>query len=75
MQDDDLLFVFTDGIPDALNAEGQSFNKARLPGLLTGEREPEVVAARIQKELSTFVGGAEQFDDITMMVVRRKGSG
>lgn len=75
MQEDDLLFVFTDGIPDALNAEGRSFDKARLPGLLAGERSPEAVAERVERALRTFVGGAEQFDDITMMVVRRVGNG
>lgn len=70
----DLLLAFTDGIPDALDAEGNFFEKARLQGLLDGDREPAAVVERIDRELHRFVGEAEQFDDITMIVVRREAT-
>lgn len=72
MNTGDLLFMFTDGVTEALNGERQSFGKERLPGLLAGNKDPAAVLGRIESELRRFVGDAEQFDDITMMAVRRK---
>ncbi len=70
----DLLLAFTDGIPDALDAEGNFFDKRRLQGLLDGDREPAAVVEIIDRELHRFVGKAEQFDDISMIVVRREAT-
>ncbi len=69
----DLLLVYTDGVPEARSSSGHEFGETRLlstlqPGL------PERAAATlttIMKELDEFVGPASQHDDITCLVVRR----
>ncbi len=73
MEAGDLLLAFTDGIPDALNAAGEFFDKARLPGLLNEERDPAALVGKLERELRRFVGEAEQFDDITVIAVRCAG--
>jgi serine phosphatase RsbU (regulator of sigma subunit) len=74
MGEGDVLLAFTDGIPDALNAQGQFFEKARLPEWMEAERQPAAILDRIQRELCGFVGETEPFDDITMMAVRRRAT-
>ena len=71
MNDGDLLFMFTDGVPEALNAEGACFGKDRLRAWLVRDLNPQAVLDRIERDLSRFVGDADQFDDITMMAVRK----
>jgi serine phosphatase RsbU (regulator of sigma subunit) len=68
----DLLLAYTDGIPDARNLNGDSFTNKRfvemLPDLSTG---PSRMLEYIQKQLYCFIGDAYQYDDITMMAVKR----
>jgi phosphoserine phosphatase RsbU/P len=72
MEINDLLLAFTDGIPDALNVDNISFSNERLQQLLSGDiTTPEALLERIKKELQQFIGAAGQFDDITMIAVKR----
>jgi sigma-B regulation protein RsbU (phosphoserine phosphatase) len=70
---DDLLIAFTDGIPDALNAEGQAYGGDRLARALGGDRAPDALLQRVQQDLFGFIGQANQFDDITLLALRRTG--
>ncbi len=73
MRPGDLLLIYTDGIPDALNSQDGFFGKERLPALMAlGGGHPAEVVRQIETELRQFVGEAQQFDDITLMAVRRK---
>jgi len=66
-----LLTIFTDGIPDALDEQGQEFGDDRLVELCRlhrGKPANEFVAACLA-ELRAYVGRAEQFDDMTMLVL------
>jgi serine phosphatase RsbU (regulator of sigma subunit) len=72
METNDLLLVFTDGIPDALNAEGQSFGKERLSRILGDNHlSPSALLQQIEVELGEHIGTARQFDDITLLAVQR----
>ncbi|MEU9125470.1 SpoIIE family protein phosphatase [Streptomyces sp. NPDC048506] len=68
----DTLFVYTDGVPEARNAQGEFFGDDRVLELL---REPvasgRALLARIEGALQEHSGSAEQHDDITMMAVSR----
>jgi serine phosphatase RsbU (regulator of sigma subunit) len=68
----DLLFVFTDGVIDAVNDDGEDFGEQRLLGLLG--KLPQMTAAemrdRVMSELNAFVGNALQQDDITCLLLR-----
>jgi sigma-B regulation protein RsbU (phosphoserine phosphatase) len=71
----DVLLAWTDGVTDALNAEGEMFGGKRLAALLA---QPAGSAAelldRIQTSVQAHTGAAEQADDITLLAVKRLGS-
>jgi serine phosphatase RsbU (regulator of sigma subunit) len=72
MQAEDLLLAFTDGIPDALSSEEESFGHERLLPLLENRQgTAAALLKQIEDELHEFIGTAAQFDDITLMAVRR----
>jgi sigma-B regulation protein RsbU (phosphoserine phosphatase) len=67
-----LLLAFTDGITDAMDPSGASYGRERLHRLLSADSStPRALLDGIQSDLSTFVSSAEQFDDITLMAIRR----
>jgi sigma-B regulation protein RsbU (phosphoserine phosphatase) len=73
----DLLVVFSDGIPDARDPHQKFFTEARLLRIVEGTdaaRTAEQVAADIQEALAAHISTAAQFDDITLMVIRRQAS-
>jgi sigma-B regulation protein RsbU (phosphoserine phosphatase) len=60
-------------VPDAQNEAGDEFGEARLTALLRQCRhEPAVVIVdQVLTAIDQFAGAAPQFDDITLMVLRR----
>jgi serine phosphatase RsbU (regulator of sigma subunit) len=72
LQRQESVFAFTDGVPDALNADGVPFGKERLLELLTPrEQTPDALIRSIEETVHRFIGGAEQFDDITLLAIQR----
>jgi serine phosphatase RsbU (regulator of sigma subunit) len=72
MQPDDLLVAFTDGIPDATNARDELFSRDRLTALVRQDSPlPVDVIGRLEVQLAQFVGDSPQFDDITLLAIRR----
>lgn len=72
MEENSLLLAFTDGIPDALNSAGEPFGQERLlKSLKEGEGGPAALLEKIADQLGAFIGSAEQFDDITLVAVKR----
>jgi serine phosphatase RsbU (regulator of sigma subunit) len=68
------LLVFTDGIPDAKNLQNEFFGHAQLKDILKRPPEgPAQLVARIGAELDAFIAAADQFDDITLLALRRMG--
>jgi sigma-B regulation protein RsbU (phosphoserine phosphatase) len=69
----DVLFAFTDGVTEARDAHGGFFTEGRLLQLLE-QPAPSAVALlhRIIESVNAHIGTAPQFDDITMLAVRRK---
>jgi sigma-B regulation protein RsbU (phosphoserine phosphatase) len=68
----EMLFSYTDGIPEATSREGAFFGRERLMALLEGRLATAAgLVKTIAEEVSAHTGEAEQFDDITMLVVRR----
>lgn len=68
----DLLVVYTDGVTDALNSAGEMFGRENLTALLA-QSAPSAPALLdgIESSLRTHVAGANQYDDITLLAVRR----
>jgi sigma-B regulation protein RsbU (phosphoserine phosphatase) len=68
----DILMTYTDGVPDARNPVGKFFTEKGLLALL---EKPDGTATamldRIDTTVRTHIAEADQFDDITMLAVRR----
>jgi len=69
----DFLFMFTDGVSEATNTEGEMYEDDRLKRFLLNSRNqsPEELTESVLDEINAFTGGALQSDDITMMILRR----
>lgn len=71
----DILFGYTDGIPDARNDEGEFFTQERLQIMLeTGAISAASLLDRISHEVFDHIGKADQFDDITLLGVHQNAS-
>jgi predicted permease len=70
----DLLVAFTDGVTEALNTDGEDFGEERLKQLLRGAVgvPAEEIASRLANRMREWIGGAEQHDDLTFVVVAVK---
>jgi sigma-B regulation protein RsbU (phosphoserine phosphatase) len=71
LQPGDLLLLFSDGVPDAMDTQGEQYGYERLRLLLekqtelTAQKLVEVVAA----DIARWSAGTPPFDDVTMLVV------
>jgi sigma-B regulation protein RsbU (phosphoserine phosphatase) len=68
----DLFVLFTDGISEAMNTQSDCFGEGRL-GQLVEEHShlsSEELRERILREIQTFVGVADQHDDMTMILIK-----
>ena len=65
----DKLFVYTDGVPEAINEEIEQYGTDRLCQALNKVKEATVEETihAIKQDVTRFVRSAEQFDDITML--------
>ena len=78
----DILFLYTDGVTEAVNQDEEQYGDDRLLELLSfGDNYPvpregscvaTAVCETVKEDLDRFVGGAEQFDDITMLAIKFK---
>nr|MBL0714227.1 PP2C family protein-serine/threonine phosphatase [Desulfobacterales bacterium] len=72
IQPGEILLGYTDGVPEATSHAGELFGQSRLAALMT---DPFPTAADliavIADQVKQHTGAAEQFDDITMLALRR----
>jgi serine phosphatase RsbU (regulator of sigma subunit) len=69
----DLLFAYTDGVLDATDT-GSSYGESRLIALLTQTHaSADALLGTLGLALETYSAGADPFDDVTMLAVRRTG--
>ena len=72
MERNDLLLAFTDGIPDARSVDNVSFGSERLLELLKGgDTASAALIKNIEAHLCQFIGTANQYDDITLLAVKK----
>ena len=67
----DVLFLYTDGLPEATNTAQKMFGEERMLQALNANRsqEPKKLLEKVHEAADRFVGEAERFDDLTMMAV------
>lgn len=70
----DTVFVYTDGVTEATDAQSSLFGNDRLLAALNRNpsADPAELLANVRGAIDGFVGDAEQFDDITMLSVKLK---
>ena len=68
----DVLLAFTDGVPEAHNPENEEFGEERLQQLLrqTAHLPADEISARISAEMKDWIRDAEQYDDLTFIVMK-----
>ena len=74
MSPGDKIFLYTDGVTEATNAEKDLFGTRRMLDALN--KDPETSVSRlldhVKSAIEDFAGDVEQFDDITMMCMEYK---
>ncbi|MBI5472128.1 MAG: SpoIIE family protein phosphatase [Ignavibacteriae bacterium] len=70
----DLLFLFTDGVSEAMSRESVEYGEERIEALLKsdGGSSAQDIVDLFHKDILRHAGGAQQSDDITMMVIKRE---
>jgi sigma-B regulation protein RsbU (phosphoserine phosphatase) len=68
----DAFVLFTDGITEAMNPSADLFGEERLQDLVVehGHLPPDELRDRIIQEVEAFSAGADQHDDMTMILMR-----
>ena len=71
----DTLFVYTDGVPEATNADNELFGTDRMLEALNSDPDapPQQILINVHQAVNDFVKKAEQFDDLTMLCLEYKG--
>ena len=69
------LFLYTDGVPEATDAEQTLFGTERMLAALNkkADAKPEDILEQVHSDVNSFVKDAEQFDDLTMLCVHYIG--
>ncbi|MDR0503119.1 MAG: SpoIIE family protein phosphatase [Treponema sp.] len=68
----DILYMYTDGITEAMNGDLEIFGEQRLLYALNqaGDLTPRELLNAVKKEIDNFTEGAQQTDDVTMFALK-----
>lgn len=75
MMPGDAVFVYTDGVPEANNTDGEFYGMERMEEALNqmADRDPKGILQGVKEDVETFTGEAMQFDDLTMLCLEYRG--
>jgi len=70
----DMLYLYTDGVTEAMNEKRELFSELRLISTLNSncDASPQKLLQAVKKEIDNFCGDANQADDITMLALKIK---
>ena len=70
----DIILFYTDGVTETTNIDDELYGETRLQAIATRLRNEsaETICRAIYNEVIEFQGEAEQFDDLTLMVLKKK---
>ena len=64
------LFLYTDGLNEAEDAQNHMFGKKRILEVMqSAQQEPQTLIERMKQAVADFVGDTEQSDDLTMLMI------
>ena len=74
LEANDSLFLYTDGVTEALNRQEELYSEKRLIDLFADKKlhmqTPEKALSAVSQDVEQFADGAEQADDITMLILK-----
>jgi serine phosphatase RsbU (regulator of sigma subunit) len=70
----DVLVLYTDGLPDAVNAGGEEFGMKRVMEIVhrSYTQSASAIVDALTSAVSVHAGIVEPFDDVTMTVIKRQ---
>ncbi|MBN2120327.1 MAG: SpoIIE family protein phosphatase [Candidatus Omnitrophica bacterium] len=73
----DSIFIYTDGVTEAMNPAHQLFSDERLKNCMSGLKDKDLkdIVAEVRRQIHEFAEDEPQSDDITMLTMRYKGKG
>ena len=73
LHDGDVVLFYTDGVTETVNPEGDLYGEERLEAVATRVKNENVnqICQAIYDDVIAFQGEAQQFDDLTMMVLKK----
>lgn len=71
----DIVYVYTDGVAEATDLSNNLYGVERMVNALNNcpEKTPDAIDKYLRRDIDSFVGSAEQFDDITMLCFKYSG--
>jgi serine phosphatase RsbU (regulator of sigma subunit) len=77
LEPNDTLFLFSDGVTEAMDPDEQLYGVPRLVGVLRGKTDLPLdeIQKTVLESVENFARGARQADDLTMLVVRYRAAG
>jgi sigma-B regulation protein RsbU (phosphoserine phosphatase) len=74
MEPGDFVVTFSDGVSEAMNAEGEEFEDERIQSSIDGSaHDAQAQLEHLFSSVKTFTAGAAQNDDVTVLVVSYRG--
>ena len=67
-----LLFLYTDGLLDLINENEERFGQSRLKKAVDNQQESAMIVSDLVYQLDEFSSGVSQFDDLTILAIKRK---
>lgn len=69
----DLVYLYTDGVTEAIDSREEQFGMARLEALVGEVARPDELCRLTKETVDRFAEGREQFDDITSLALLYRG--
>jgi len=76
LSEGDAIFLYTDGVTEAMNPNKEMFSEKRLKDVLSElkDKDSAAIVEGVKHRIDEFTQGAQQSDDITMLALRFKGN-
>jgi sigma-B regulation protein RsbU (phosphoserine phosphatase) len=70
----DVMLLYSDGVVEAVNEEGQQYGMQRLSAAVSRLRdlEPKEIASAVREDVRAFIGAGRQHDDQTVLAIKAK---
>ena len=72
LESNDIIIIYTDGLVEAVNANGQQYSSNRLCDTIikNAKKTGKEISSAIKNDIMSFCGETHQYDDQTVMVIK-----